>query len=93
MADNPGEIPGYGAIPGPLARGMAISRDWVRWTVDPGTRQVIDRSADTYRPSAPMRAFIAARDRVCGFSDPDGHAWYFATVKRIVPLSEIKPPA
>lgn len=71
MADNPGEIPGYGAIPGPLAREMAGSRDWVRWTIDPGTRQVIDRGADTYRPSGRMRAFIAARDRVCGFAGCD----------------------
>lgn len=68
MADNPGEIPGYGAIPGPLAREMASNRDWVRWTIDPGSRQVIDRGADTYRPSDRMKAFLAARDRVCGFA-------------------------
>ena len=46
---------------------MAADRDWVRWTVDPGTRQVIDRGADTYRPSEKMLAFLAARDRTCGF--------------------------
>ncbi len=32
-------------------------------------------------------------DRVCGINDPDGHQWYFATVKRIVPPSEMHPPA
>lgn len=32
-------------------------------------------------------------DRVCGINDPDGHQWYFATVKRIVPPSELHPPA
>jgi PhnB protein len=31
-------------------------------------------------------------DRLCGINDPDGHLWYFATVKRIVPPSEIHPP-
>lgn len=31
-------------------------------------------------------------DRVCGINDPDGHQWYFATIKRIVPLSEMQPP-
>lgn len=30
-------------------------------------------------------------DRVCGICDPEGHQWYFATVKRIVPLSELHP--
>ena len=67
LADNPGHVPGYGAVPGPMARRMAADRDWVRWTVDPGTRQVIDRGRDSYRPSPRMRAFLAARDRVCGF--------------------------
>jgi hypothetical protein len=68
LADNPAELRGYGAIPGALGRAMAADRDWVRWTVDPGTRQVIDRGACTYRPSDRLRAFVAARDRVCGFS-------------------------
>ena len=67
LANNPGRVPGYGSVPGPMARAMAADRDWVRWTVDPGTRQVIDRGADTYRPSERMRAFLAARDRTCGF--------------------------
>jgi PhnB protein len=32
-------------------------------------------------------------DRICGITDPYGHQWYFATLKRIVPPSEMKPPA
>jgi len=67
LAANPGVIPGHGAVPAALARAMAADRDWVRWTTDPGTRQVIDRGRETYRPSDRMRAFLAARDRVCGF--------------------------
>jgi hypothetical protein len=67
LADNPGVIPGYGTVPGSLARALATDRDWVRWTTDPGTRQVIDRGAETYRPSDKMLAFLAARDRTCGF--------------------------
>ena len=67
LADHPGVIPGYGTVPAALARAMAGDRDWVRWTVDPGTRQVIDLGGQVYRPSARMRAFLAARDRVCGF--------------------------
>jgi hypothetical protein len=67
LADNPGVIPGYGTVPAPIARRMAADRDWVRWTTDRGTRQVIDRGADTYRPSAKLLAYLAARDRSCGF--------------------------
>lgn len=68
LVDNPGHLTGYGAIPGPMARQLAADRDWVRWTRDPGTRHVIDRSASTYRPSERLRALVCARDRVCGFS-------------------------
>ncbi len=67
LAENPGEIPGYGPVPAPVARAMAADRDWVRWTTDPGTGQLLDRGAAGYRPSKKLRAFIAARDRVCGF--------------------------
>ena len=67
LADNPGHLAGYGAIPADLARAMAADRDWVRWTTEPGTRHLIDRGAETYRPSDRLRAFVIARDRVCGF--------------------------
>jgi hypothetical protein len=67
LADRPGEIPGYGPIPAPAARAMAADRDWVRWLVDPGTGALLDLGAQRYRPSDPLRRFIAARDRRCGF--------------------------
>jgi hypothetical protein len=67
LAEHPGEIPGYGPIPAPVARQMAGERDWVRWTVEPGTGRLLDRGARRYRPSDPLKAFITARDRVCGF--------------------------
>lgn len=67
LADNPGHLEGYGAIPAPLARRMAGDRDWIRWVRDPGTRHIIDRGASTYRPSDKLKAFLTARDRVCGF--------------------------
>ena len=67
FADNPGHLVGYGTIPAHVARAMAADRDWVRWTTEPGTRHLIDRGAESYRPSDALRAFIIARDRVCGF--------------------------
>ena len=67
LAEHPGHLPGYGAIPAAMARAMAADRDWVRWTTDPDTGTVLDRGAHTYRPSAKLAAFITARDPVCGF--------------------------
>ena len=67
LVDNPGRVPGYGLIPADLAREIAADRDFVRWLVHPGTGQLLDVSADTYRPTDRMRRFIAARDQHCGF--------------------------
>ena len=67
LADNPGELPGYGPIPPQVARDLAADRDWVRWTVEPGTRALIDRGADRYRPSDRLRAHITAANRTCMF--------------------------
>ena len=67
LADNPGHLPGYGAIPADLARAMAADRDWVRWTTEPGTGALLDRGARRYRPSAALEAYVNARDQVCGF--------------------------
>ncbi len=67
LADNPGHLPGYGAVPADLARRMAADRDWVRWVVEPHTGQLLDRGARTYRPSDRLRGYIAARDQTCGF--------------------------
>ena len=67
LADNPGHLPGYGAIPADLARAMAADRDWVRWTAEPGTGALLDRGARSYRPSAALEAYVNARDQVCGF--------------------------
>lgn len=67
LADNPGFLPGYGAVPGPMARSMAAERDWIRWVTDPGTGHVRDCGAHSYRPSEALIALITARDAACGF--------------------------
>jgi hypothetical protein len=67
MADNPGYLPGYGAVPAELARRMAGDRDWVRWVVEPQTGQLLDRGARRYRPGGALQAYVTARDQTCGF--------------------------
>jgi hypothetical protein len=67
LAEHAGELPGYGPIPAGLARELARDRDWVRWTVDPGTRRLLDRGARRYRPSGRLRAHLLAVHGRCGF--------------------------
>ncbi len=67
LADNHGEIPGYGPVPASLAREMAADRCWRRWTTDPADGHLLDVGRSTYRPPARLRAYVAARDRTCRF--------------------------
>jgi hypothetical protein len=67
LAEHPGELPGYGPIPAPLARELAADCEWTRWTTDAGTRRLLDIGSHRYRPSARLAQFVAAGHVVCGF--------------------------
>jgi uncharacterized protein DUF222 len=64
--DQPGELDGHGPIPAGLAR--AIAHDptgtWRRLVTDEHGN-LVDVSADTYRPPAPMARFVQLRDVMC----------------------------
>ncbi len=64
---TPVSCPATARSPARWPASLAADRDWVAWTVDPDTGRLLGRGAGCYRPSAPLRAFIAARDRTCGF--------------------------
>ncbi|MGH8895012.1 MAG: HNH endonuclease signature motif containing protein, partial [Actinomycetes bacterium] len=42
-----------------------------RWTVDPGTRRLLDRGARRYRPTGRLRAHLLAAHGRCGFPGCD----------------------
>ena len=67
LADNPGELRGYGPIPGPLARELASNADWHRWITAAVTGQLIDIGSAKYRPTASLRVLVTARDQYCRF--------------------------
>lgn len=67
VSDEPGELPGYGPIPGPLARALAADATWSRIITDPATGATLDIGADTYKPSARLAEFVRTRDRHCRF--------------------------
>jgi hypothetical protein len=67
LAHNPAELAGHGPIPPHLARELATSADWIRFTTDPQTGELLDLAPRRYRPSRRLAAFIRARQPVCGW--------------------------
>ena len=68
LADNPGELVGFGPIPATLARRLAAdSGSWRRLVTDPVTSHLLDYGTTVYTPPAALREYILARDRTCQF--------------------------
>lgn len=67
LADNPGELAGFGPIPAAMARDLAAAaRRWRAALIDEDTGQVKDLSA-AYRPRRLLDLAVRARDRTCCF--------------------------
>jgi Domain of unknown function (DUF222) len=67
LADEPGELAGYGPIPAPMARRLAADSTWRRILTDPSSGAVLDVGRTTYRPTPPLAEHVFARDRTCRF--------------------------
>jgi hypothetical protein len=69
LDDEPAYLVGYGPITAETARRLAAdeSGTWCRLLTDPDTGQLLDISADRYRPSQQLRDYVSARDGVCAF--------------------------
>jgi len=67
LADTPGELRGYGAIPASVARELAMSGKWRRFITDPQNGHLIDIGRSSYAPTAALRELIIARDGSCRF--------------------------
>ncbi|MBO2446157.1 DUF222 domain-containing protein [Actinomadura barringtoniae] len=69
LADQPGEVAGYGPILADVARMLAGNADAARWcvTVTDGQGQAIAHGETAYRPSRVTRGAVEARDRTCRF--------------------------
>jgi hypothetical protein len=68
LADEPGELDGYGPIPATLARELAAdpTGTWRRLLTDPQGR-LLDYGRTVYRPPQPLAQHVIARDRTCRF--------------------------
>lgn len=67
LADNPGELAGYGPISASAARAIAADGSWRRLVTDPLTGALLDYGRTTYTPPADLAAFVIARDGTCRF--------------------------
>jgi hypothetical protein len=70
LADQPGELAGYGPVVADLARQIAESQpraEW-RWTLtDPDTGQIIDNGTTRRRPNSGQRRHLETRNPTCIF--------------------------
>ena len=67
LANHPGELQGYGAIPASIARTLAADGKWRRFITDPTSGELLDCGRETYIPSQKLVDFLMARDRTCRF--------------------------
>jgi hypothetical protein len=85
LAENPGQLAGYGAIPASVARKLAADGTWQRFVSDPTTGNLLDFGREKYTPPQELVDYLLARDRICRFpgcrrtgqsSDIDhAHSW------------------
>jgi hypothetical protein len=67
LAENPGQLAGYGAIPASVARALASDGKWQRFITDPQTGTLLDFGRESYEPPQALIDFLIARDRTCRF--------------------------
>ncbi len=67
LAENPGQLSGYGASPASLARSLASDGKWRRFITDPTTGALLDYGRESYEPPQALVDFLLARDRTCRF--------------------------
>lgn len=67
LAENPGQLAGYGAIPASVARKLAAEGSWQRFISDPTTGNLLDFGREKYLPPQELVDYLLARDRTCRF--------------------------
>lgn len=67
LAENPGQLVGYGPIPAAVARELASDGRWKRFITEPQTGNLLDFGRESYEPPQQLKDFLIARDRTCRF--------------------------
>lgn len=87
LADNPGQLAGYGPIPAQIARKIASDGRWRRFVTDPIKGTLLDFGRETYEPPQELQDFLIARDRTCRFPGCRQPA-HLADLDHVVPWDE-----
>jgi hypothetical protein len=91
LAENPGQLAGYGAIPASVARTLASDGKWRRFITDPQSGALLDYGRETYLPPQQLVDFLIARDRTCRFLDVDSrHIAGISIMRRVGKVAEIR---
>ncbi|MDQ1726011.1 MAG: hypothetical protein QOK14_56 [Frankiaceae bacterium] len=67
LADNPGHLDGYGAIPADVARQLAGDATWRLMLTDALSGRLLKVGTIRYKPTVQLAELITARDRSCRF--------------------------
>ena len=67
LAENPGNLKGYGAIPARVARELAADAKWRKFISDPVKGELLDVGRSSYEPPQALKDFLTARDQICRF--------------------------
>ena len=67
LADNPGELVGFGPIPATMARQLAADSCWRRLVTHPVTGHLLDYGTELYEPPRAIRDYVLHRDQTCRF--------------------------
>jgi hypothetical protein len=67
LTRNPGELSGFGPITASMAQQLSSDAGLRRLITDPMTGSTLDLGRRCYRPCAPLRRLVEARDRCCRF--------------------------
>ncbi len=66
LADDPGELAGYGPVPASVARAIAgQDAAWYRVLTHPVSGQLLATDTTAYRPGAVLEQFVRTRDQTC----------------------------
>ena len=87
LADNPGQLAGYGPIPAQVAREIAADGRWKRFITDPIKGTLLDYGRETYEPPQELQDFLIARDRTCRFPGCRQPA-HLADLDHVIPWDE-----
>jgi Domain of unknown function (DUF222) len=75
LDEQPGELAGYGPIPAPVARRIAVDGVWRRLLTDPASGALLDYGSTRYAPPQELIDHVVARDRTCVFLGCAHPAW------------------